>query len=221
MPRQASETGSAVLVLAGRQVARTCLPPLLEQEGLSIAGTVSSIEEALALLDDLGTLVVLLETRSETALAAVRALTEQAPEVRVVVLGEADDEEFRLAYVEAGAAGYVPAEATAARIATAVAAVARGEAVLPLTLTRHAVQQLSRRERQEGVTLTGREREIMRLILEEGLSDKQIAQRLNRKESSVGSHLRHIFKKLDVHNRTEAAAAVRQRGLLEDVWFRD
>lgn len=216
-PPQASQE-SAVLVVAGRQVERMSLLQLLHCEGLKLLGAAGTVEEAIGLARDRESVVLVLQMRSEAALTALKTLGTELPRSTAIVLGESGDDDHRLAYVEAGAVGYVSAETTPAEIGAAVGAVARGEAVLPPALAHEAVRRLSRpRSRdQPAFRLTGREQQIMRFIIDEGLSDKQIAVRLGRKESSIGSHLRNVFEKLGVHSRTEAAAVVRSRDLLND-----
>ena len=146
---------------------------------------------------------------------AVRAIVVAAEEARVVVLGVREVEDEVVACAEAGVSGYVTREASLDELVEIVESVVRGESLcsprISAVLLRR-VTELSARERRPAAVdrLTPREVQIVRLI-DEGLSNKQIAGRLSIELATVKNHVHSILEKLQVERRGEAAAQVRGR----------
>jgi two-component system, NarL family, nitrate/nitrite response regulator NarL len=118
-----------------------------------------------------------------------------------------------LAFAEAGIAGFVTLEASVAELVEAIESVARGEALCSPSVAAALLRRLaslahSRTSADPTGPLTAREREILALI-DEGLSNKQIAQRLRIELPTVKNHVHHILVKLGADRRAEAAALVR------------
>jgi DNA-binding NarL/FixJ family response regulator len=140
-----------------------------------------------------------------------RAVAGQAPGVKLVGLGLAETEESVLTYAEAGFAGYVPREAPLEDIVAVVRGIARGE----VRYSRRIATALLRRLANGAVSgrpesaLTRRETEIAGLI-DEGLSNREIAHRLTIEVATVKNHVHHLLEKLQVHRRGEAAARLRR-----------
>ncbi|HMS82432.1 MAG TPA: response regulator transcription factor [Nitrospira sp.] len=140
---------------------------------------------------------------------------------KVLVIDVPDREEDILYCIEAGgASGYLLQNASLKELEINLAAIARGETVCSpriahLTFCRMAL--LARQETGNGVTngvsLTRREAEIVRLI-EEGLSNKEIAIRLNIGVSTVKNHVHNILDKLQLHNRHSAVKFIRNQTIL-------
>lgn len=136
--------------------------------------------------------------------------------VGIVVVAESESEKEALCWAEAGAAGYTTREGSLEDLLAAIERVASGEAAYPSPV----VTALFRRLASPPVDgwgpnaepyLTPREREIMELV-EQGLRNKEIARNLCLSLPTVKNHLGRVFKKLEVSNRTDAAARVRERG---------
>jgi DNA-binding NarL/FixJ family response regulator len=160
--------------------------------------------------------VVLLEVGIPGGLDAVVGNGHGARPTRILALGVPDEEDDVIACAEAGVAGYVMREDSLDALVVAIESVVRDE----MLCSPRAAAALMRRvrvlsaERQEalGQKLTRRELEIVALI-DEGLSNKAIAQRLCIELATVKNHVHNILEKLDVSRRAEAAARVRrQRG---------
>jgi len=120
--------------------------------------------------------------------------------------------------MEAGAAGFILKDASIKDFLETIRLVARGENVLPPLLTgtlfSHVVEHALRRGKgklAEAVRMTKREREIIVLIAE-GLSNKEIAQRVNLSVYTVKSHLHNIMDKLALHSRLQIAAHFHKEG---------
>ncbi|MDQ5821587.1 MAG: response regulator transcription factor, partial [Actinomycetota bacterium] len=145
----------------------------------------------------------------------VRSLLAKAPGTMVVALGvtEADDDVLPLA--EAGVAGYVTRDGTVDDLLATVESVAAGETICSPRITATLLRRVALLARDRGAAaeakrgLTHREREIVDLI-DEGLSNKEIAVRLRIELATVKNHVHNILDKLHVRRRAEAAAAVRR-----------
>jgi two-component system, NarL family, nitrate/nitrite response regulator NarL len=119
-----------------------------------------------------------------------------------------------IACAEAGLCGYVPSHASVADLATATRRVAHGDIVCSASMAdklfhRLRSAALSGPAFSTEATLTGRQRQILALI-KEGLSNKQIAQRLSLGPSTVKNHVHGLLSRLQVGRRSEAIARVRQ-----------
>lgn len=206
-----------VLVVAGVRFYREGLAAALSADArFTVAGTAADPGEAAGRLAELAPDVVLLDLAGNDGPAVVRRLLAQAPGTLVVALGvtEADDDVLPLA--EAGVAGYVTRDGTVDDLLAAVESVAAGETICSPRMTATLLRRVAllARDRRAAAAdaqreLTRREREIVGLI-DEGLSNKEIAARLRIELATVKNHVHNILDKLHVHRRAEAAAAVRR-----------
>jgi two-component system nitrate/nitrite response regulator NarL len=208
-----------VLVISGICLYREGLTQLLDRTGaISVVGSANDVTEGLALWDELGEPpdVILLDTGSEDADLRIRAVLVAQPDARILALTVPNHESEILAVAETGIAGFVTSEASVAELVAAIESVARGEVLCSPSVVAALIRRLASLARGWAdldpiEPLTMREREILELI-DEGLSNKQIAQRLRIELSTVKNHVHHILGKLGVHRRAEAAALVRASG---------
>lgn len=110
-----------------------------------------------------------------------------------------------------GVAGFLPRDATLDDLAHTLTKVARGEAVCSSSVAGALLRRISTEAHQRTVTadhLTPREREVL-VLIEQGLSNKQIAQRLGIEVRTVKNHVHNLLEKLRVQRRGEAAARLR------------
>lgn len=204
----------SVLIVCEIRLYRDGLQRSLDQRrSLEVVGTAASADDALVELEALCPEVVLLDTSLSGATQLIGALLEQAPLVRVVVLGVAEEPHAVLECVEAGAAAYVPRDASLEDLTAAVEAAARGEVLcspeIAGSLCRRVAALAGERAQQPDVAvLTQREREILALI-ERGKSNKEIARDLSVKLPTVKNHVHNILEKLGVNGRGAAAALAR------------
>jgi DNA-binding NarL/FixJ family response regulator len=149
-------------------------------------------------------------------LEAAQAIRRSMPETDIVVLTASDsDEDFRRA-VGLGVAGYLLKNLDAAELFDLIQGVARGEAALTRAMAARLLKQMARPAReQEEVTeiLTEREIEVLRLLAR-GDSNPEIAEELHITVNTVKTHISHILAKLQLDNRTQAAAYAVQRRLV-------
>ncbi|MFW0180053.1 response regulator [Rothia sp. P5766] len=127
----------------------------------------------------------------------------------VLVLTTFDTQADIVAAVEAGALGYLLKDAPPEQVHTAVLATAQGQR----TLSPEVMAALVDRMQRPTVTLSARETELLELV-STGATNKELAQKLFISQSTVKTHLVHIFTKLGVDNRTAAVAAARAQNLI-------
>jgi DNA-binding NarL/FixJ family response regulator len=142
----------------------------------------------------------------------VASLRQESPETKVIVMDLLPAHEDVIAFIKAGASGFIVKDATIEDFVRTIRSVAGGEQVVPPamtgTLLSHIVDQAVARGTASviaAVRMTKRERGITELIAE-GLSNKEIAQRLNIATYTVKSHVHNILEKLALHSRLQIAA---------------
>jgi DNA-binding NarL/FixJ family response regulator len=142
-------------------------------------------------------------------IAATRAIKEENPDRVVLALTVSEAEEDIVEMVAAGASGYVLKDVDPASLARSIQDAYAGQFQLDDALTRRVIvrlgSSLKRSRRQLAEPLTERETQILRMVVE-GSSNKAIANRLGLGEGTIKSHLRNIYRKLQVRTRAEAAA---------------
>ena len=149
---------------------------------------------------------------SQNSLGLVESIKKKKPEARIIVMDLAPAQPTLIEYVRAGVAGFVLKDATFVEFLRTIREVARGTKVLPAIFTSSLLSQIANHATHNGkgnpfksVKMTKREREVVELIAE-GLSNKQIAVRLNLAVDTVKSHVHNILEKLALHTRLEIAS---------------
>jgi DNA-binding NarL/FixJ family response regulator len=196
-----------IVVVEDHVLVREGTTELLEREpGCTVAGQAGSADEALPLIRDLRPDVALVDVElpGMTGIALARAVAEQAPDTRVIILSAYDDYAYVIGALEAGVSGYLLKTSTARELGNAVRTAAGGALVLDEAISR----RLSRRWRSgpgsPPPAFTPRETEVLNLIAR-GLPNKQIASQLGLGLRTVESHVSSVLGKLGVTSRTEAA----------------
>jgi signal transduction histidine kinase/DNA-binding NarL/FixJ family response regulator len=211
-PEQAG-LGLRVLVAAGRPVLRAGLARLLTwtEPGIGVVGEVGTAAEALeacrALRPDVALVDVALPA-DDGAGGVTGMLLRDQPGLAVVGLCEPGGDDHVARAMRAGARGFVDAAADGPELARAVVAAGRGQAILSGPVLR----QLHRGLRTEDLEppLTEREREV-RGLMEQGVPDRLIAQRLVLSVKTVEKHAGAVLRKTGARNRTELAGRARTR----------
>ncbi|MFL1999221.1 MULTISPECIES: response regulator [unclassified Microbacterium] len=184
------------------------------EDDLVIVGEAATPDDAVALAESMNPDVVLMDLQfgsgsqgsGAEATRRIRAL-DAAPYVLVVTNYDSDAD--ILGAVEAGASGYLLKDAPPHELIGAVRAAAAGESALAPVIA----SRLLDRMRAPQASLSSREIEVLELVAS-GLSNTEVASTLFVSETTVKSHLAHIFTKLGVASRTAAISAARQRGIL-------
>ena len=215
--RSASEPIS-VLVIDDSCLHREALADVLRR--MDWSGTVLTAGEAEAAFGCIQARspdVVLLDMATLGSMAMLRAIVDAAPQVRVVALGITEAQDDVIACAEAGVAGYLLRSATLDDLVAIVHSVLRDETLcsprVAATLL-HRVTTLAGEHRRpaELSPLTRRERQIV-LLIDQGLTNKQIAESLCIEVRTVKNHVHNILEKLRVQRRGEAAARMRSAGV--------
>jgi two-component system, NarL family, nitrate/nitrite response regulator NarL len=175
---------------------------------IEVVGSARSSADALASLRRLRPEILLLDLGLEASLNFAPVVRGALPETRLIVLGISGASPDVIACAEAGVRGYVTREATLADLVETIERTARGEAVCPPAVTaslleRIAVLANARRDRPHVVDqLTNREVEIVRLI-EQGMSNKEIASALCIAVPTVKNHVHNVLSKLNLQRRRD------------------
>jgi DNA-binding NarL/FixJ family response regulator len=151
---------------------------------------------------------ILLDLPEESLLGLIRRLSLAFPQTRLIAMNRLETEEELLPLFEEGIAGFVPRDATLEEILATVRDVLSGELRCPpriVAALAHRLHTASHRETPAvgQPTLTPRQAQIVHL-LEEGMTNKQIAERLGIEFSTVKNHVHRLLKKLAVHRRQQA-----------------
>jgi len=206
---ESAGTRIRVMLADDHPVVRSGLRGMLAAEpDIEVAGEAGSGPEAVALARAREFDVILMDLRMPggDGVAAIREL----PDAKVVVLTTYDTDADILHAVEAGAAGYLLKDASAAELADAVRAAARGETVLAPSVAGRLVTRLRQPPQQP---LSGREIEILALAAR-GKTNPEIGRELYISEATVKTHLLRAYAKLGVSSRTAAVTSAMERGLL-------
>jgi len=202
-----------VLIADDHPIMRSGLTALFDLEAsIDVVGAVGTTEDAIADAVRLRPDVVLMDLQFQgrfEGAAATRRIRSMDDAPAVLVLTNYDAESDIITAIESGAAGYLLKDTPPDDLIAAVIAAAAGQSALaPAVATR-----LLARVREAQSALSIRELEVLSLVAD-GHSNGDIARLLHLSETTVKSHLAHIFPKLNVTSRTAAVAAARQAGLI-------
>ena len=170
-----------------------------------------AIELALRLQPDM----VLLDVNMPgmDGIAAAARIAVELPNVRIMMLTVSENTQGLMATLKAGAHGYVLKGVSANELRTIVRSVAAGEAYVTPTLAAELLTEFSRPRVPDSIsTLTARETDVLQL-LSQGLTNREIGERLHLAEKTVKHHMTVILQKLHVRTRTEAALLAVQHGV--------
>ena len=180
---------------------------------------VEAVERAQQLRPD----VVLMDVRMPRldGVASTRRLHAVCPEVKVIILTTFDDDEYVFEGLRAGAVGYLLKDTPSEQLFAAIRAAARGEAFIQPSVARKVVAEFARlterkhhRRAQPLIEpLSAREMEVLALVAE-GLSNREIGERLFITAGTVKNHVSNILSKLGVRDRTQALLRAQELGLL-------
>jgi DNA-binding NarL/FixJ family response regulator len=164
--------------------------------------------------------VVLMDIRMPEldGLEATRRILAADGAARVLILTTFDLDEYVYEALRAGASGFVLKDDPPEQLVAAIRTVAAGDALLSPAITRRVIREFTRAARpappKELEELSEREREVFRLIAR-GLSNAEIGKDLYISETTVKTHVTHIFQKLDLRDRVQAVVLAYQAGLVE------
>ena len=198
-----------LFLLDDHEIVRRGLRDLFEAEDdLEVVGDVGSAQEAIRITPALRPDVAVLDARlpDGSGIDVCRAIRSRNPEIRAIILTSYDDDEALFAAIMAGASGYVLKQVRSVDLVDTVRRVAAGQSLLDPAVTARVLERLRSPEPEvdELASLTEREREILALIAE-GLTNRQIGQRLYLAEKTVKNYVSSLLAKLGLERRTQAA----------------
>jgi DNA-binding NarL/FixJ family response regulator len=205
-----------VVLVDDHEVVRTGLRHMLERcRDIVIVGEAANANEALSTVAATRPDIVLLDLKlpGRQGLDVLPELISLAPSPQVLVLTVHDDEGLVLSAVRAGAAGYVLKHAGREELAIAIRRVHQGGNYFsPDVLS--ALVHAERDAASDGTSLTPRELEILQLLAQ-GRTNREIGERLFLSADTIKTHLRNLYRKLEVDSRAHAVAIALRRGLVK------
>ena len=203
-----------VFLLDDHEVVRRGVAALLEAEDdIEIVGEAGTAAQALARIPAAKPDVAILDVRlpDGDGVGVCRELRSHMPGLACLMLTSFSDEEALFDAVMAGASGYVLKQIHGSDLTSAVRTVASGESLLDPHSTAQMLQRIRERQTRKDplAALSDQERQILELI-GEGLTNRQIGERLYLAEKTVKNYVSNLFTKLDMRRRTQAAAFVAQ-----------
>jgi DNA-binding NarL/FixJ family response regulator len=203
-----------ILIIEDNRVLRDGLTVMLNgQPDMHVVATIGSGNSVLEKASETKPHVILLDVglKNFNELSVVESVRKNIPDAKVIGMGFIPTQSDIVEFVAAGASGFILKSALVKDFLSSVRSVARGEKVLPPSLTDSLfshVASLTVAKRKgspsQAVRMTTREREIIVLIAD-GLSNKEIAQRLNIATHTVKSHVHNVMEKLALHTRLQLA----------------
>jgi two-component system response regulator DevR len=198
-----------VFLLDDHEVVRRGLRQLLEDAGdIEVVGESGLAAEATARIPALRPHVAVLDARlpDGSGIDVCRDIRSVDPTINALILTSYDDDEALFAAILAGASGYVLKQVGGSDLVDTIRRVAAGQSLIDPTLTARVLDRLRNGEQspEELAVLTEREREIIALIAE-GLTNRQIGNRLHLAEKTVKNYVSSILAKLGLESRTQAA----------------
>lgn len=205
-----------VFLLDDHEIVRRGLRELIEsEEGLTVVGEASTVEEAMSRVPALRPDVAVMDVRlpDGSGVEACRFLRERMPDLQCLMLTSFADDEALFAAILAGAAGYVLKQIKGNDLTGAIRKVARGESLLDPAMAGRVMERIreGQREASQLDHLSDQERRILELLAE-GLTNRQIAERMFLAEKTIKNYVSNLLAKLGMHRRTEAAVYAARLG---------
>jgi DNA-binding NarL/FixJ family response regulator len=204
-----------VLLADDHQILRDGIRRGLESAGETVVGEADNGEEALELVRAEVPDIVLMDLSMPVldGVSATRRITEEFPDVRVVVLTMHDDPQRTRAALEAGAIGYLTKGTSFADVLDTLRRAMAGEEVLSPQLAASMLTAAGSAPEQDEL-LSERQTEILQMIAD-GLSTKQVARELGITQKTVHNHLNAIYRRLDTQSLTHAVLSAVRLGIID------
>jgi DNA-binding NarL/FixJ family response regulator len=202
-----------ILITDDHPVVRAGLGGMISGEpDFEVVGEAGDGKEAVAMTGELKPHVVLMDLRMPEmdGVTAIGHIKAEYPEVQILVLTTYESDADILRAIETGATGYLLKDTPREELFGAIRLVAEGKSPLAPGVATRLMQRM-RGSEEEG--LSTREIEVLELVAR-GTSNKEIAKELWVSETTVKSHMLHIFDKLGVTDRTAAVTAALKRGII-------
>lgn len=205
------------MVVDDHAVLREGICALLAQHPeMSVVGEAANGVEALDKAEKLQPDIILMDISMPVmdGLEATRQLKCRFPGMRVLVLTQHENKEYVMPLLKAGASGYILKRAGGAELVNAIRAVFTEGAYLPPSIAAAVVNQVGTATEPQRQKLTDREIQVLRLIAE-GLTGREIADKLCLSEKTVNIHRNNIMEKLDLHHVADLVRYAIREGLIQ------
>jgi two-component system, NarL family, response regulator DevR len=197
-----------VFLLDDHEIVRRGLAEMIDAEpDLEVVGEASTAHQAVGRIAATSPDVAILDVHlpDGNGVDVCREVRSAQPTVQCLILTGFDDDQAASAAVLAGASGYVLKDIRGNHLVESVRRVARGESILPPTVSRTVLERIQATAADPGrVDLTARERQVLGLIAD-GLTNRQIGERLELAEKTVKNYVSGLLAKLGMERRTQAA----------------
>ena len=199
-----------VFLLDDHEVVRRGVADLLQSDGdITVVGEAKNVAEALARVPALRPDVAMLDMRlpDGDGVTVCRDLRSKMPELKVIMLTSYSDDEALFEAILAGASGYLLKQILGQDLISAVRTVAAGGSLLDPTATTAVLERMRRAAQGDTgplAKLSEQERTVLELI-GEGLTNRQIGERMFLAEKTVKNYVSHLLAKLGLERRTQAA----------------
>jgi DNA-binding NarL/FixJ family response regulator len=207
-----------ILLVDDHAILRDGLKNILSfEDDMKVVGEAISGEEAIKLADELAPDVIIMDINLPgiNGVETTAIIKSKNPNARILVLTMYTHDEYLLSALKAGADGYLLKDAPSEHVVDAINTVFRGESMITPRMTKKLVNihlQQTHFKKDES-NLTEREQEVL-IGLVEGLSNKEIAEKLFISDKTVKIHVSKIFKKLEVKSRSQAVIYAVQNQLV-------
>jgi DNA-binding NarL/FixJ family response regulator len=213
-----------VLIVDDHRVVREGLSAILKnKENLDVVGEAQDGQEAVEHARTLDPDVVLMDVSMPRmgGVEATRIIKREFPHIGIIALTMYEEQQYIFDLVRAGATGYLLKDSDSAQIVKAIQSIYRGESLIHPSVASKILAEFSLLAQKKGKKaswvehdLTEREITVLRLVAD-GKTNKEIANALDLSEKTVKNHVRNIFHKLQVYDRTQAAILAIRKGLIE------
>jgi DNA-binding NarL/FixJ family response regulator len=204
-----------VLIVDDQALICDGIAKLLEGEkDIEVVGKAYSGEEAIEKAEKLNPDIILMDIRMPgiDGISATKAIRAKNPSIQVIAISVYEEDELIMQMFQAGAVGYILKDISLDNLIKAIKNVYKGTTMINPKISRKLLGMISS-DNKECATLTPKEVEILREVAR-GKSNKEIAEELYLSESTVKSHLSHIFQKLDMKSRSELVLYAVKKGII-------
>ena len=208
-----------IVIADDHPIVRQGLAAVLEQEeDFKVVSQAANGLEAVAQARELRPDIILMDLQMPEmdGVEAIQKIKEEAPDIGIIILTTYDTDDYIFRGIEAGARGYLLKDSPPGEVLNAIRAVYKGESLIQPRVASRLLDRFSQLSRapDTGDVLSPREVEVLQLMAKSTVN-KEIATELLIGESTVKTHIVHIFNKLGVKGRTEAVAEASRRGIIK------
>ncbi len=185
------------------------------EEGITVAGSYRSAEDAMKLLKSAAPEVMLtdLGLPGMSGVELIKKAKEEMPSLEIMAHTVFEDRERVFSAIKAGASGYILKGSSPREIIESIHSLYKGGAPMSPKIARKVIHEFQDEVVGEQFLLTQREKEIVKLV-EDGLTYKEIGEKLSISTHTVHTHIKNIYEKLQAKDRNDAIIKARKKGII-------